>query len=128
MNDVLARLGLTPPTTPDLIATGTALLVLVAAWAIAWLAGRQIGPSLVQLWERRAGERNHALRDRICGLVRDLVAALILAVALRVAVWPGPANFLLGLLFRCSLTDSSVACTCRSGRPARWPSSSSWPS
>jgi small-conductance mechanosensitive channel len=94
MNDVLARLGLTPPTTPDLIATGTALLVLVAAWAIAWLAGRQIGPSLVQLWERRAGERNHALRDRICGLVRDLVAALILAVALRVAVWPGPTHFL----------------------------------
>jgi small-conductance mechanosensitive channel len=81
----------------DLVASGVALAIVLVAWGIAHLLSRKAGPPLARWWEQRAGARSEGIAERMCGLVRYLVAALILAVVLNLDRWPLPAAFILGV-------------------------------
>ncbi|MDP8995195.1 MAG: mechanosensitive ion channel [Pseudomonadota bacterium] len=97
MRDLARSLGVTLPATPDLQAAGIAALVLGGTVLLAWLASWQFGPKLAGIWERRLGSRVEGLAPRMCALVRYLIAAVLLAIALRVADWPPLAALVLGL-------------------------------
>ena len=90
-------LGISVPAAPDLGAAGAALLGVAATAALAWLAGRYLGPRLGAAWERRAGARAEGLGARMCGLVRYFTAAVVLAIILRVYPWPPLAALAIGL-------------------------------
>ena len=98
MNNLAADLGLSLPTSPDLPAAGAALLVIVGAAAVAWVAGRWVGPHLAAFWERRAGTRAEGIAPRMCAMARYVSVWAILSVALRAYPWPPVAAFLLGLV------------------------------
>jgi small-conductance mechanosensitive channel len=93
-----AGFGIVVPGEAELIASGIALLLAVAGWALAALVGRSTGPRLAQAWVRRAGGRNEGIGDRMCALVRYLVAAIVLAIILYAYPWPALAAFILGLV------------------------------
>jgi small-conductance mechanosensitive channel len=90
-------LGVTLPATPDLVATGVALAIVVALGFAGWLAGRFAGSRLANFWESKAGSRGERLLVRVCAVLRNLVIALGAMIALRVHPWPTAATWLLGL-------------------------------
>lgn len=87
MTRLAARLGIELPDQPVLIAAGVALGIVFLAWLIAVIAGRTGGPRLARLWEKHAGTRSEGISQRMCDLVRYLIAALLLAVALKAHAW-----------------------------------------
>ncbi|HWH17481.1 MAG TPA: mechanosensitive ion channel domain-containing protein, partial [Allosphingosinicella sp.] len=91
------RIGMDLPDYPVLISAGAALFICLAAWGVALLAGRRIGPHLARLWARLAGARIEGVAARMCDLTRYAAAALILAVAVRAEAWPDLPEFILGL-------------------------------
>jgi small-conductance mechanosensitive channel len=97
MRALAADLGLTVPAAPDTAALTAAAATLAAVGALAWLAGRYVGPMLSDLWERMAGTRGEGLQARICAVVRYLVLALGMAIALGLYRWPPLALWLLGI-------------------------------
>ena len=94
---IAADLGLALPSDPQFVVSGIAVGLAFAAWLLAWFAGRGLGPRLATLWERHVGTRNVGMAARMCNLVRDFTAALILAVALQAYHWPVIASFVIGL-------------------------------
>ena len=94
---IAADLGLALPSDPQFVVSGIAVGLAFAAWLLAWFAGRGLGPRLATLWERHVGTRNEGMAARMCNLVRDFTAALILAVALQAYHWPVIASFVIGL-------------------------------
>lgn len=97
MQHLADRLGIQIPHYPELAAAGIVLVLCFLAWAAALLLGRRIGPRLANFWSRVAGGRAEGMAARICDITRYVVAALILAVALRAYPWPDLAEFILGL-------------------------------
>jgi small-conductance mechanosensitive channel len=81
------RFAVTWPTYSDWIAAAVALGLVAAAWGIAWLAGRWLGPRLSAFWEHRAGGRGEALASRMCDLTRYFTGALVLAVIINSDHW-----------------------------------------
>lgn len=98
MRGWLAAQGIEIPATVDLIAAGIAAGLVVAAAAVAWLAGRYAGPRLADLWARHAGDRTEGLGTRMCDMVRYLVLWILIAIALRVYPWPPGASLILGIV------------------------------
>jgi len=90
-------LGIAWPTYADWVSAGIALLIVLAAWGLAYWTGRIAGPRLAALWAQRAGARGEILAPRMCQLVRYLVAALILAVIVNADSWRPLAALVLGL-------------------------------
>jgi small-conductance mechanosensitive channel len=90
-------LGLGWPTYHDVVSTSAALALTALAFAVAWLAGRTLGPHLAAFWARRAGTSDAGLEPRMCRLVRYLVAAILLAIILKADAWPRIPSFILGL-------------------------------
>lgn len=70
MKNLAQGLGVTWPTDGDWAAAGAALLIAIAAWGLAWLVGRWLGPRLAAFREHRAGHRGGALAARMCDLTR----------------------------------------------------------
>ncbi len=91
------NLGVELPTAPDLEAAAIAAAIVVGAVLVAFLAGSRLGLPLAGFWERRVGSRAEGLGPRMCAMVRYLLVALLLAVAIRVAAWPPLADLILGL-------------------------------
>ena len=97
MRPVVERFGVAWPAYSDWMAAGVALALVAAAWGLAWLAGRWLGPRLAAFWERRAGGRGESLANRMCDLIRYLAGALILAVILNADAWRPLGAIVLGL-------------------------------
>ena len=87
MRGLFDRFGVTWPTYGDWVAATVAIALVAAAWGLAWLAGRWLGPRLAAFWENRAGGRGEALAHRMCDLTRYLTGALIVAVILNADPW-----------------------------------------
>jgi small-conductance mechanosensitive channel len=87
MKGLFERLGGTWPTYSDWIAAAVAVALVAAAWGVAWLAGRRLGPRLAAFWENRAGGRGETLASRMCDLTRYLTGALAIAVILNADQW-----------------------------------------
>ncbi|HEX8127125.1 MAG TPA: mechanosensitive ion channel domain-containing protein [Allosphingosinicella sp.] len=87
MKGLFERFGVTWPTYSDWIAAAVALGLVAAAWGLAWLAGRWLGPRLSAFWEHRAGGRGEALASRMCDLTRYFTGALLLAVIINSDHW-----------------------------------------
>lgn len=97
MRSLAEGVGVAWPTYGDWAAAGVALLVVAAAWAVAWLVGRWLGPRLAAFWEHRAGHRAEGLAARMCDLTRYLIAALIVALVLNADDWRPLGAILLGV-------------------------------
>ena len=97
MRAAAQSLGITLPSSPDMGAAGIAVAVVAVSAVLAWLAGRQLGPALSNWWEKRVGSRAEGLAPRMCAMVRYLVLAVLLAIAVRVYPWPPLASLLIGL-------------------------------
>lgn len=97
MNRWVEPLGVELPQDSDFYTAGAAVALVLATGAVAYLVARFFGPRLAGLWARYAGDRIEGVADRMCDLVRSLVAAIILAIAVQVAVWPGLSELILGL-------------------------------
>jgi small-conductance mechanosensitive channel len=95
VNEWLVRAGMLDR--HDLVAAGAALVIVLLTWFAAILIARRTGPPLAEFWEQRAGARAEGIADRMCGLVRYLVIAIVLAVALNADEWPPLAAFVIGL-------------------------------
>ena len=89
--------GIVLPDTHTLAATAVASLIVAVAVAAGWAVGKYAGPRIVDLLERKAGERGEALVPRICAVVRYALIWLVLAIALQVEPWPPLAALVLGL-------------------------------
>ena len=87
MRGLFERFGGTWPTYSDWVAAAVALGLVAAAWGLAWLAGRWLGPRLSAFWEHRAGARGEALAGRMGDLTRYSAGALVLAVLLNADQW-----------------------------------------
>ena len=96
MNRWLAQMGVEPPTYPELVSSGAAIVIVLLAWGAAILAARRAGPYLARLWERHAGGRNEGVADRMCSIVRSVVASLIIGIAIVAEPWPDIPEFILG--------------------------------
>src|SRR5687767_3225568 len=97
MRAAVERLEVAWPTYSDWVAAGIALALVVAAWGLAWLAGRWLGTRLATFWENRAGGRGEALAHRMCDLTRYFAGTLIVAVILNADAWRPLAAILLGI-------------------------------
>lgn len=97
MNRWIEPLGVELPQDPDFYTAGAAVALVLAAWGVAYLAARFLGPRFANLWARYAGARVEGVADRMCDLVRSLIAAVILAIAIRATAWPELAELILGL-------------------------------
>lgn len=97
MRNLAEGLGATWPTHGDWMAGGVAILVIAAAWGVAWLAGRWLGPRLAVFWEHRAGPRAGGMAARLCDLIRYLIAALIIALVLNADAWRPLGAIVLGI-------------------------------
>ena len=97
MNRFFAQLGVAPPTYAEYVSAVAAIVVVFAAWGLAILAGRRVGPLLAGLWEKHAGARSEGIASRMCDLVRYLTAAIFLAIAINVDSWPTMSRVVLGL-------------------------------
>jgi small-conductance mechanosensitive channel len=97
MRGAFERLGGTWPTYSDWIAAAVAVALVAAAWGLAWLAGRWLGPRLAAFWEHRAGGRGEALASRMCDLTRYLTGALVVAVVINADQWRPLGSIVLGV-------------------------------
>ena len=97
MRGALEGLGVTWPTGSDWIVALAALGIVAAAWGLAWLAARALGPRLARFWETKAGSRAEGLAAHMCGLTRHLVMSLILAIVLFADAWRPLGAMVLGL-------------------------------
>jgi small-conductance mechanosensitive channel len=97
MRGLFERFGVAWPTYGDWIAAAVAIGLVAAAWGIAWLAGRWLGPRLAAFWEHRAGGRGEALASRMCDLTRYLAGALVVAIILNTDVWRPLGAIVLGV-------------------------------
>ncbi|HYI39503.1 MAG TPA: mechanosensitive ion channel domain-containing protein [Allosphingosinicella sp.] len=96
MSGLFERFGIAWPTFGDWVAAAVALVLVAAAWGLAWLAGRRLGPRLAAFWEHRAGGRGEALAHRMCDLTRYLAGALFVAVVLNSDEWRSLGAIVLG--------------------------------
>jgi small-conductance mechanosensitive channel len=80
-----------------LIASGVALAIVAAAWAIAHFGARLVGPRLARFWEHHAGARSEGIAERMCDLSRYAIGALIIAVAILVEPWLDLPELILGI-------------------------------
>jgi small-conductance mechanosensitive channel len=97
VNRWLGTMGIDPIGYPDLVSGGAALAIAFAAWGLGILAGRSAGPFFARLWERHAGSRNEGIAERMCSIVRYVVAALVLGIAIAAEPWPDLPEFILGV-------------------------------
>ncbi len=97
MRGLFERLGGTWPTYSDWVAGGVAVALVAAAWGLAWLAGRRLGPRLAAFWGNRAGRRGEALAQRMCDLTRYLTGAVAVAVILNADAWRPLGAIVLGV-------------------------------
>lgn len=97
MRNLAEGLGATWPAPGDWTAAGVAILVIAAAWGVAWLTGRWLGPRLAAFWEQRAGSRTVGMAVRLCDLIRYLIAALIIALVLNADAWRPLGAIVLGI-------------------------------
>lgn len=97
MRGVVERFGVTWPTYSDWVAAAVACLLVAAAWGLAWLASRWLGPRLAGFWEHRAGGRGEALAKRMCDLTRYLTGALLVAILLNADSWRPLGAIVLGI-------------------------------
>ena len=84
----MAEMGVEPIGYADLVSAGAAIVIALMAWGAGVLAGRRAGPFFARLWERYAGARKEGVADRMCAIVRYVVAALILGIAIVSEPWP----------------------------------------
>jgi small-conductance mechanosensitive channel len=87
MRGVVERFGVGWPSYGDWIAAAVAVALVAAAWGLAWLASRWLGPRLILFWENRAGGRGEALAHRMGDLTRYLTGALLLALIVNADSW-----------------------------------------
>jgi small-conductance mechanosensitive channel len=97
MRNLVERFGVTWPTYGDWAAAAVAAGLVAAAWGLAWLAGRWLGPRLAAFWEHRAGRRGEGLARRMCDLTRYLIGALVIALALNADAWRPLGAIVLGV-------------------------------
>ena len=97
MTSWVPQIGVEAPTYPDIVSSGAAIAIILAAWAAAIFAGRKLGPVLANLWEKYAGARHEGIADRMCAMVRYVTAALILGIAIVAEAWPDLPEFILGI-------------------------------
>ncbi|HST36465.1 MAG TPA: mechanosensitive ion channel domain-containing protein [Allosphingosinicella sp.] len=98
MTGLAEMLGLTLPSVPDPPVIGAALAAIAGVGALAWAAGRYLGPRLSDYWEKVAGTRGEELQVRISAMLRSFILALGMAIALRAWPWPEMAIWLLGIV------------------------------
>ncbi|MGZ8417970.1 MAG: mechanosensitive ion channel family protein [Allosphingosinicella sp.] len=119
MSGVFERFGVGWPTYADWVAAAVAIALVAAAWGLAWLASRRLGPRLAAFWETRAGGRGEALAHRMCDLTRFATGALIVAVILNSDTWRPLGAIVLGVALA-SWTAMLVRGLVRSLQMPRW--------
>ncbi|HEX8623332.1 MAG TPA: mechanosensitive ion channel domain-containing protein [Allosphingosinicella sp.] len=97
MRGLVERFGVAWPTYGDWVAAAAALVLVAAAWGLAWLAGKRLGPRLATFWEHRAGARGGGLATRACDLVRHLAGAVLVAIVLNAEAWRPLGAIVLGV-------------------------------
>jgi small-conductance mechanosensitive channel len=95
-------MGVTWPDYADWIAASAAVVAVALAWVVAHFISRWIGPKLARFWEHRAGTRAESLGERMCGLSRYLVLALLLAIILNAEHWRPLGAFVIGFALAAS--------------------------
>ena len=98
MSRLATDLGIALPAVPDTPVILAALAAILGAGALAWLGGRSLGPILADLLEGKVGTRGEGIQARICAMLRYLVLASGMAIALGVYSWPPLAVWLLGVV------------------------------
>jgi small-conductance mechanosensitive channel len=112
-------LGITWPTYADWAAAGVALLICAAAYGVAWLVARWIGPRLARFWEHRGGGRGEGLAARMEPLTLYLVLSLIVAIVLNADEWRPLGAMVLGFVLALS-TALFVSGLVRGLQMSRW--------
>lgn len=97
MRGLVERFGITWPTYGDWVAAAAALVLVAAAWGLAWLVGKWLGPRVAAFWEHRAGARGGGLATRACDLTRHLTGAILIAIILNAETWRPLGAIVLGL-------------------------------
>lgn len=105
----LAGQGMTLPSEADLIEAAIALGFVLAALALGWFAGRQLGDRIATLWTRRVGGGKEGLGPRMCQIVRHGVAAILLAILANGWYWHHLAAFGIGLVEGSAVAMLAVA-------------------
>lgn len=119
MRGLFEHLGVTWPTYGDWIAAAAAFALVAAAWGLAWLAGRRLGPRLAAFWEHRAGGRGESLAERMCDLTRYLAGALAVAITLNADSWRPLGAIVLGVALA-GWTAMAVSGLVRGLQMRRW--------
>jgi small-conductance mechanosensitive channel len=119
MRGVAERFGVGWPSYGDWIAAAVAVALVAAAWGLAWLASRWLGPRLILFWENRAGGRGEALAHRMGDLTRYLTGALLLALIVNADSWRPLGALILGVALA-TWTALLVSGLVRSLQMPRW--------
>jgi len=107
------------PNEGDWASAALAVALVGAAWGVAWLAGRWLGPRLTAFWENRAGGRGEALAHRMGDLTRYLTGALLVAVVINADEWRPLGAIVLGVALA-ALAALLVSGLVRSLQMPRW--------
>ena len=97
MRNIFQGIGITWPTYEDWVIGGAALAISILVWVAAHVLGAMAGARLTQALAKRAGARGEELRPRLCGLMRRLIAALLLAIVLNADDWRPLGAMVLGV-------------------------------
>ncbi|MEO5938701.1 MAG: mechanosensitive ion channel domain-containing protein [Sphingomonas sp.] len=111
MNGALAWLkaqGLAIPEGSEAVETGIVAALIVATLAAGLFAGRWLGPRAGALWARHLGHHVEGIGDRVGGIIRHGVAAMLLAVLLAAGDWPPLAAVLIGFFLGAAVARMAV--------------------
>ena len=97
MRGLIEGFGITWPTYGDWVAAAVAAGAVAAIWFISLMAGRLLGPRMAALWARRAGNGAAELEPHLCGLVRYVVAAILIEIILTADAWRPLGAIVLGV-------------------------------
>jgi small-conductance mechanosensitive channel len=89
--------GVHVPGTPELFESAVAGSLAIVMLIAGLLAGRYAAPRLADFWHDHVGNHGEGLAQRMHGIVRHGVAALLLAILVNVWPWSPFASLLLGI-------------------------------
>lgn len=88
-------MGIPPP--EDLIASGIAAALAVGAIAIGWFVAHRYGTPIREFWKQRVGGHVEGVAARVPDILRNGIAAMLLAILINAWPWPNLGLFMVGL-------------------------------
>ncbi|QDZ06672.1 mechanosensitive ion channel [Sphingomonas panacisoli] len=115
--------GIAIPEGSEAIETCIVAALIVTALAIGLFTGRWLGPRAGALWTRHLGHHAEGIGERVGGIIRHGVAALLLAILLAAGDWPPLAAVFIGFFLGAAVARMTVEVLRGLGIP-RW---MAWP-